>query len=114
MDGEARIEVGESLRIKDETVNGTAVGAATLEEELRWDTCKGLEVANPLVPNELGAEQDDVLASCESWLADLEESGVALFGKEVDLPDLTSFGGFELPDFKKEPWTGQKWGISGV
>ena len=52
------------------------------------------------MPKEPGAEQDDVLASCESWLAELEENGVALFGKEVDLPDLTSFDGFELFDVK--------------
>ena len=85
-DGEARIEVGESLRIKDEMVDGTAERVATFAEELRWGGCKELEVevADPLVPKEPGAEQDDVLASCESWLAELEESGVALFGEEVD------------------------------
>ena len=108
MDGEVRIEVGESLQIKDEKVDGTAARAATFAEELRWGGCEELEVEDidPLVSNELGAEQDDVLASCESWLAELEESGVALFGKEVDLPDLTSFGGFESFDVKKEAWGG--------
>ena len=116
MDGEARIEVGESLRIKDEIVDGAAERVATFAEELRWGGCKELEVevADPLVPREPGAEQDDVLASCESWLAELEESGVALFGKEVDLPDLTSFGGFESFDVKKEPLIGQNWRISEV
>ena len=115
-DGEARIEVGESLRIKDEMVDGTAKRIATFAEELRWGSCKESEVkvAAPLVPKEPGTEQDDVLASCESWLVDLEKSGVALFGEEVALPDLTSFGGFELFDVKKEPWAGQNWGISEV
>ena len=70
--------------------------------------------ADSALPNDLGAEQDDVLARCEPWLAELEESGVALFGKEVDLPDLTSFGGFESFDVKKEPWIGQNWRISEV
>ena len=110
MDGEARNEVEESLQIKDEVVDGTAERVVTFAEELRWGGCKELEVevADPLVPRELGAEQDAVLASCESWLAELEESGVALFGKDVDLPDLTSLGGFESFDVKKEPWIGQK------
>ena len=116
IDGEARIEDGESLRIKDEMVDGTAERVATFAEELRWGGCKELEVevADPLVPKEPGAEPDDVLACCESWLADLEKSGVALFGKEVELPDLTNFGGFELFDVKKEPWAGQTWGMSEV
>ena len=116
MDGEARLEVGESLRIKDEMVDGTAGRVATVAEELRWGGSKELEVevADPLVPKELGVEQDDVLASCESWLAELEESGLGLFGKEVDLPDLTSFGSFESFDVKKEAWAGQNWGMSEV
>ena len=66
-----------------------------------------------MVPNELGVEQDGVLASSESWLAEVEERGLAPLGREVDLPNLTFFGGFEAFDVK-EPWTGQKWGISEV
>ena len=50
---------------------------------------------------------------CESWLAELEERGGRRCG-EVDLPDLTTFCGFESFDMKEEPWTGQKWGISEV
>ena len=73
------------------------VGAATLEE---------VEVADLLVTNEMGTEQDDVLATCESWLAAL--------GREVDLSNLTTFCGFELFGVKKEPRAGQNWGISEV
>ena len=62
-----RIEAGERCYIKHEIVDGTVVGAATLEEELRWGGCEELEVerADPLVPNELCMEQADVFASCE-------------------------------------------------
>ena len=105
-----------AVQTKNEMVDGTAERAATFAQELRWDGCKEskAEVADPLVPKKPGAEQDDVLASCESWLAELEKSGVALFGKEVDLLDLTSFGGFESFDVQKEPWAGQNWGTSEV
>ena len=111
-----RIDFGERLRVKDEVVDGTAKTVATFTEELRWDGCKELEaeVAEPLVPKEPGAEQDDVLVSCESWLPDLEESGMALFGKEVDLFHLTSLGGFESSGMKQEPWAEQSWGIREV
>ena len=76
-----RIDFGESLRVKDEVVDDTAKTAATFAEELRWDGGKELEaeVAEPLVPKEPGVEQDDILVSCESWLAELEESVVVLF-----------------------------------
>ena len=39
-------------------------------------------------------------------MAELEENGVALPRKEVDLPDLTSFEGVELFDVKRELWAG--------
>ena len=101
--------------MQHEIVEGTVVGAAALEKELRWGVCKELEVevADSLVPNELGAEQDDVLASSESWLAEVEERELEPLGREVYLPSLTFFGGFEAFDVK-EPRTGQKWGISEV
>ena len=66
------------------------------------------------MPNELDIEQDDVLATCESWLAELEEREVASLWREVDSPDLSIFGGFELFDMKKEPWAGQNLGTSEV
>ena len=114
--GDVRIEVGESCRIKEEIVDGTGAGAAALEVESFEDICKELEVevADPLVQNNLGGEQDDVLASCESCLAELEEGVAMLFGRDVELPHLPAFGGLESFDVKKEPWTGQNQGISEV
>lgn len=98
---------GDARQVKEEAWDGKDLGAGVLGEESNGFVCReGAEVGPALVRGQVGGERNDVLSDGLSWLAELSDSKVALFGDEADLcdwmelPDFVDFGHF---DVKQEP-----------